>query len=458
MSTNPANSYAILGAARSGLAVARLLRREGALVFVSDRRDAATAGDAIARLEEMGIEYEFGEHNERVLESGTLVLSPGVPDSIPIVREAIARGLEVVSEIEIAARRCRGQIVAITGTNGKTTTTELTGFVFRGAGRRTFVAGNVGTAFSEIVADADESSVVVLEVSSFQLEHIRTFRPAVAVILNVTPDHLDRYPDFQAYVDAKFRITMSQQADDVLIYCPDSDPLMDAPLRTNATPLAITQHGIAPAGAFIQDGLLTIRRTAESLAESVIPVGEIRIRGPHNLYNAMAATLACASLGVSIDSIARGLRDFAGVPHRLEPIRELDGVRWVNDSKATNVDSVWYALSSFSEPVILIAGGRSKKASYDAILPLVRDRVKAAILVGEAADEMEAAFSGHTTIRRADYNLEEAVSIARSLSAPGDVVLLSPACASFDMFNNYEHRGDVFRSLVNGLEPLRRQM
>jgi UDP-N-acetylmuramoylalanine--D-glutamate ligase len=442
-------SYSIIGSARSGLAAARLLRGEGADVFVSDSRRREDAGDAIAELEALGVPFEFGEHGDRVLDAGTIVLSPGVPDTIPIVRRAIERGIAIVSEIEIAAARCRAPIVAITGTNGKTTTTELAGHIFRSAGRTTYVAGNVGRAFSEIAALADASSVVVLEVSSFQLEHIARFRPRVAVVTNVTPDHLDRYESFDAYRAAKLRIAENQTADDTLVLGTDSDAVRDARFPGDARVVEFSQQREVGLGAFVRDGDVMVRLERGGGARRLIAAGEIRIRGPHNLYNAMAASLAAASLGVELATIACALREFPGVAHRLEPVGVVDGVLYVNDSKATNVDSVRYALASFDEPIVLIAGGRSKHAPYDAILDLVRERVKAVVVIGEAADEMAEAFSSLVPVHPAGFSFENAVAIARSLAEPGDVVLLSPACASFDMFSNYEHRGDVFRALVH---------
>ncbi len=448
-------TYSILGAARSGLAVAKLLRSEGARVFVSDAKPAGDSAAAIALLDAIGAGYEFGGHSDRVLEADTLILSPGVPDTIPIVRRAAERGMMITNEIEIASRRCIAPVVAITGTNGKTTTTELLGHIFRTAGIETYVAGNIGLPFSEVAAEAGDGSIVVLEMSSFQLEHIATFKPRVAVILNITPDHLDRYAGFEEYRRAKYRITMNQDADDRLIYNADDQSLADLPSRSAALTLGFSITHEPGEGAWLHDGLLTIGMPADGGAptneESIMRADEIRIRGPHNLYNSMAAALSALSLGVESNRIREGLKTFAGVPHRLEPVRELDGVRWVNDSKATNVDSLWYALSSFAEPVVLIAGGRSKKNTYDSVLPLIRKHVKAAILVGDAAQEMEDAFGSATAIHHAGYSMQRAVAMARSLAEAGDVVLLSPACASFDMFDNYEHRGDVFKNLVNEL-------
>jgi UDP-N-acetylmuramoylalanine--D-glutamate ligase len=449
-----AKTYSILGAARSGLAVAKLLRSEGRSVFVSDSRARADALQAIERLEEVGAAYEFGGHSDRVLESDLIVLSPGVPDTIPIVRRAVELGIEVTNEVEIASRRCRAPIAAITGTNGKTTTTELLGYILRCAGKQAWVAGNVGLPFSQIVDSAESDDVVVLEASSFQLEHISQFRPRVAVVLNVTPDHMDRYQNFESYRQAKLRITMNQQADDVLIYNADDPSLEDISRISHAQLLAITLRqemaSSSSPGAFLREGLVVLRHATE---EILMQADEIRIRGPHNLYNSMAAALSARSLGLSIEAIREGLAGFPGVAHRLEPVAEIDGVRYVNDSKATNVDSLWYALSSFTDPVVLIAGGRSKKNVYDALLPLIKGRVKAAVLIGEAADEMEKAFAETTDTHRAGESMEKAVALARSLAQPGDVVLLSPACASFDMFRDYEQRGDIFKQIVMAITP-----
>ncbi len=444
-------TYSVLGAARSGLAVAKLLRREGARVLVSDVRPADESGDAIEVLNEIGAEYEFGGHTDRVLESEVLILSPGVPDTAPIVAKAREKGMEITNEIEIAARRCRAPIVAITGTNGKTTTTELTGYIFRASGRNTFVAGNVGLPFSEIVAEADETSVVVLEVSSFQLEHISTFRPRAAVLLNITPDHLDRYGSFQEYVRAKLRITMNQSPEDTVIYNSDDPNLERVPGESAAHPFGFSIARELPAGAFARDGMLVMRDPISGEESALMETGEIGIRGPHNLYNSMAAALAARTLGVGFTHIREGLRTFPGVVHRLEPVRELEGVRYINDSKATNVDSLRYALNSFAEPIVLIAGGKGKKNEYDAILQLIREKVSAVVLVGDEAEAMERAFAPLTRTIRAGYSMEAAVDAARAAANRGDVVLLSPACASFDMFRNYEHRGETFKKIVNDL-------
>jgi UDP-N-acetylmuramoylalanine--D-glutamate ligase len=287
--------------------------------------------------------------------------------------------------------------------------------------------------------------------------------------LNITPDHLDRYAGFEEYARAKSRITMNQQTSDLLIYNADDEHACAMASRSGARTLGFSITDEVASGACVRTGMLLLRgagsidpadhdraATGPIVEEEIMRIDEIRIRGPHNLYNAMAAALAVRSLGVGTTTIAEALRRFAGVPHRLDPVRELDGISYVNDSKATNVDSLWYALSSFSQPIILIAGGRSKKNRYDAIIPPLRKNVRTAVLIGEAATEMEEAFAGATRTVRAGESMEHAVELARSIASPGDVILLSPACASFDMFDNYEHRGEVFKSIVRELAPLPR--
>lgn len=456
MSITETMTFGVIGAARSGLAVARLLRSEGYQVLVSDSRTADEMPTAAETLQAIGARSEFGRHTEALLDSDAIVLSPGVPDTIPIVVQARRKGITITNELEIASRRCRATIVAVTGTNGKTTTTELIAHLCRAAGRRTWVAGNVGIPFSEIAPKTTPDDLVVVEASSFQLEHVETFHPCVAVILNVTPDHMDRYADFQSYVDAKARITARQTPADVLICNADDPVLADIGSQTSARTLQISLHSAPNRGAFLRDGEVLLREAPRSQSGpeevSLMPIDRIGIRGPHNLYNAMAAALAARALGVEYDAIREGLASFAGVPHRLEPVVEIDGVRYVNDSKATNINSLWYALQSFNNPIVLIAGGRSKKNQYDTILPLLKKNVRAVVLIGEAADEMEAAFKGVVPTHRAGFSLEDGVRIAGELARPGDIVLLSPACASFDMFDNYEHRGEAFKELVENRE------
>ena len=449
--------FSILGAARSGLAVAGLLKERGASVFVSDRAAADKLKQAAAELELMGVPYELGSNTGRVLEADVLVLSPGVPSSAPMVQEALAKGVRVVSELEVASWFCQAPIIAVTGTNGKTTTTTLIGEIFAAAGRPAIVAGNIGTAFSLEVNKTGPDSVAILEVSSFQLDHIATFRPRVSIILNITPDHLDRYEhSFEKYIASKCRVFENQREGDVLVYNWD-DEVTRREVERLANP-AVTRLPFSivrplEAGAWVDTGdMVTLVFGTKS---RVVPVTGIGIPGNHNLYNSMAATLAAQATGIPGATIASTLTSFQGVEHRLEFVRELDGVKYVNDSKGTNVDSVWYALQSFDSPIVIMLGGRDKGNDYSRLRDLMKNHVRAVVAIGESADKVVQAFGSEFTVRKA-ASMEEAVDAGKELAQPGDVVLLSPACASFDWFDNYEHRGRVFKQIVrnlNGRKP-----
>lgn len=442
----------ILGAARSGLAAAALLRRHGATVFVSDRAPAEAMKAAKQELDGLGIEMEFGANSERALNADLMVLSPGIPSSAPIVQAALGNGVPVISEMELASWFCKGTIVAISGTNGKTTTTTLAGEIFKAAGRDTVVAGNIGLAFSDVVERVNDGTAVVLEVSSFQLDHCQDFKPRVSVLLNITPDHLDRYGNsFERYSDSKTKLFRNQTEGDILIYNADDPEVMrqatlKAPPGVSLLPFSTRQP--LNEGAFVKDDRLMAVLHGHSL--DVVPVAAIGIPGIHNLQNAMAASLAALALGVPSGVVQSTLRDFKGVEHRLEFVREFDGVRYVNDSKGTNVDSVWYALQSFDTPIVLMLGGRDKGNDYSRLYDLVDKHVRAIVAIGESAPKVMTAFAGRLPLKAAT-SMEEAVALCRSLARPGDVVLLSPACASFDWFDNYEHRGQVFRDIVRTL-------
>lgn len=442
----------VIGAARSGVAVAELLSRRGAAVFVSDSASAPKIEKELAALRALGIPAETGAHTQRVLAADLIVISPGVPSSIPVLREATGRGIRLLSELEVASWFCRGAIVAITGTNGKTTTTTLLGRMLEDARKKCVVAGNIGKAFSTVVDDIDDDAIAVLEVSSFQLDHVDRFRPKISVILNITPDHLDRYDhDFGLYQASKARVFAQQREGDVLIYN-DDDPVTRAIVegRSNRDVQAIpfsAGHGLDQ-GAYAEAGALVT--AVKDKRETILATKDISIRGTHNLYNSMASALAAQLMGAPVPSIRATLKNFKGVEHRLEFVRDVDGVRYINDSKATNVDSVWYALQAFEEPLIVLIGGRDKGNDYTRLLELVRKHVKGIVAIGESAGKVIESFSGVTKVVRAD-SMEEAVRAAKRLAVPGDVVLLSPACASFDWFRNYEHRGEVFKQLVNAL-------
>jgi UDP-N-acetylmuramoylalanine--D-glutamate ligase len=442
----------VLGAARSGVGVARLLQRMGASIFVSDSGNAERLQSNLAELKAAGIRFETGAHTARVLDADLLVISPGIPATLPLVVEAEGRGMRVVSELEVASWFCPSPIVAVTGTNGKTTTTTLIGRMLADARRKHVVAGNIGTAFSSVLGELDQDSLAVLEVSSFQLDSIETFHPAVAIILNITPDHLDRYGnDFKKYAASKSRIFENQDSRDVLIYNAD-DPETSEQIRSrrplSGRILAFGMNQASDEGAFVENGDLTV--VLDGIKKPVVAAADISMRGIHNLYNAMAATLASFAVDVPAPSLRATLKNFKGVEHRLEFVREVEGVGYVNDSKATNVDSVWYALQAFGEPLILILGGRDKGNDYSKLYALADKHVKAIVAIGESADKVYRAFVGRQNVVKAG-SMQEAVNTARGLAVPGDVVLLSPACASFDWFENYEHRGRVFKEIVNAL-------
>jgi len=440
----------VIGAARSGLGVAALLKAKDAEVFVSDHQAPEKLRASIRQLEAWGIPHETGGHSARVFECSLMVISPGVPSSAGVVRDALERGLRVVSELEVASWFCPARVIAVTGSNGKTTTTTLIGRMLADARRAHVVAGNIGTAFSSVVSDLHPDDLVVLEISSFQLDHSEDFRPWISVILNITEDHMDRYDhSMEQYAASKARVFMNQKQDDILIFDLD-DPWTLETVRRHAAcrTLGFSVRDRLSEGAFLEDGVLTTvigtRRTG------IVAPRELSIKGQHNVYNAMAATLAAQLAGVSAASIRATLKNFKGVEHRLELVRELDGVRYVNDSKATNVDSVWYALQAFDEPIILLLGGRDKGNDYGRLLDLVKRSVRHLVAIGESSSTVAAAFRGATDISVAG-SMEEAVRLAHGVSRPGEIVLLSPACASFDWFENYEHRGRVFKELVLAL-------
>ena len=439
----------VIGAARSGIAVARLLRSQGADVFVSDSSSAEKLQSSISNLQFEKIKFEVGKHSNHVYDCDLMVISPGVPSNVFVVLEAQKRSIKVVSELEVSCWFCRSPIVAITGSNGKTTTTTLIGRILDHAKKKHVVAGNIGTAFSSIVLELAETDIAVLEVSSFQLDHIETFRPKISILLNITPDHMDRYNhSMEKYAASKAQIFKNQKSDDVLIYNADDEWANRIVSQAQSRKVAFSIQQELNEGAFVKNEKLFT--SLGGVKSEVIDVNQIFIKGTHNLYNSMAAVLAGQLLGVEADLLQSTLKAFEGVEHRLEFVRELNSVRYYNDSKATNVDSVWYALQAFKEPIVLLLGGRDKGNDYSRLSKLVKKQVKAIVAIGESADKVEQAFRGASAITKT-ASMDEAVATARSLAQSGDVVLLSPACASFDWFKNYEHRGQVFKELVKNL-------
>jgi UDP-N-acetylmuramoylalanine--D-glutamate ligase len=430
----------VVGMARSGVAAARLLHSRGESVFVTD----SGKPQASAELDALGIPWEGGKHTvARFLQADEIIVSPGVPLSIPPLQAARDKGVPIISELELASRYLKGDIVGITGSNGKTTTTTLVGEILTAAGKTVQVGGNIGTAMCGLVDTSTPFTINVIEVSSFQLDAIVAFRPHVAALLNVTPDHLDRYADFAAYRQSKFRIFENQQEtdiavlnhDDANVYPPDG-------LRARQQYFSRTD-GIAD-GAFRFGGMLYLNGTA------VMAASDVRLRGEHNIENVLASMAITSTYGVRSSTLTSVISEFRGVEHRLEYVASVRGVSFFNDSKATNVDSAIKAVASFDHNIILILGGRDKGASYDPLIEAMKEKVRHVLLIGEASEKIGAAMDNRFPMSKVS-SLEDAVREGAAIGQPGDVVLLSPACASFDMFDNYEHRGRVFKKAVQEL-------
>jgi UDP-N-acetylmuramoylalanine--D-glutamate ligase len=443
----------VLGMARSGLACAELLKNMGADVFVSDAKARELLSDQISRLEEMGIAFETGGHTQRVVtDKDFLVVSPGVRPDVPILTQAENSGLPIFSEIEVAYWLTDAKIVGVTGSNGKTTTVTLLGEILREDGRECQVGGNIGVPFSGIVEEISPQGTIVLELSSFQLERIEEFRPHIASVLNITPDHLDRHPDMKSYVEAKLRVLENQTLDDFVVLNADDDESAKFVSYGKSRKVFFSTQKELDQGAFVRKGRLIARQNGKET--EIMETGEIGIKGPHNLSNAAAACAICGILGVSAESTRGALRVFSGVEHRLEKVATVSGVTFVNDSKATNVDSVWYALQSVAPPIILIAGGKDKGGDFRRLAELVSKNVKALILIGEAEGKIREALADLVPTLHAD-SLQEAVELGFKKASPDDTILLSPGCASFDMFKDYEHRGRVFKTRVKELADKR---
>jgi UDP-N-acetylmuramoylalanine--D-glutamate ligase len=439
----------VVGLGRSGIASALFLQSRGARVTVSDAKSEDQLREQIPTLLDAGIAVETGAHGERTFRNQDLIIvSPGVPvDAEPLV-QARALGQPVIGEIELAFQFLNGPIVAITGSNGKTTTTTLVGEIIAACGFNTLVGGNIGTAAISLTEKATPETAIVLEVSSFQLETIRSFRPKVAVVLNVTPDHLDRHHTFKAYVDAKARIFENQQADDFAVLNADDPTCVELAERTRAQVFWFSREHEVESGSFVRDGQIVFR--GNGLAQTVLAVPEIPLKGSHNLENVLAAVCAGALMGCAPENIRNAIVNFKAVEHRLEYVATIGGVEYYNDSKATNVDATMKALQSFPAKIHLILGGKDKGSDYTMLNDLLRERVKSVYTIGAAAEKIQSHIKGTTQIVSSG-TIEAAVKQASSIAQPGDVVLLAPACASFDQFQNYEHRGRVFKELVGQL-------
>ncbi len=443
----------ILGGGESGIGAAVLGKVKGMDVFLSDCGKIAPR--YLEALERYKIPYEQGHHTpELILNADEVVKSPGVPPTAPLVKQIVEKGIPVISEIEFAGRYTDAKMVCITGSNGKTTTTMLIYHILREAGVNAGLAGNVGRSLAWQVAE-DYHDVYVVELSSFQLENMYDFRANIAVLMNITPDHLDRYEyKMQNYINAKFRILQNLTPRDAFIYW-DDDPVITRQLEQVQTEAAMYPFGekhLENAAAWVDGNDEMVLETPETSLE--MPRAQLALRGIHNLFNSMAAGLSAALLDVRKEDIRRALSDFEGVEHRLERVETIDGARWINDSKATNVNSCWYALESMrpEKSTILILGGKDKGNDYNEILPLVNERVKAIVAMGVDNKKIVDFFTGKVPVFADTHSLHECVAKCRELAQPGDPVLLSPCCASFDLFNGYEDRGRRFKALVREMK------
>ena len=442
----------VVGAGKSGIAAAFFLRDRGARVTVSDTRSAHALAKDIPALLDAGIMVESGGHGLLTFRRQDLiVVSPGVPLDTPEVAQAISFGLPVIGELELASRFLEGNVVAITGSNGKTTTTTLIGKIFADAGLPTLVGGNIGLPVIELIPEAKPETWSVLEVSSFQLETTVDFHPNIALVLNITPDHLDRHHTFEAYAAAKAMITAQQTPDDFLVLNAEDVPTQMVAAKTKAQIFWFSGVRRIKQGAFVHGESIFWLAKEGGNPEPVLPVAEITLRGAHNVENVLAAVCAARLAGISSESIRASVAAFHAVEHRLEPVRKLRGVTYYNDSKATNVDATMKALASFPSGVHLILGGKDKASDYTQLAPLLRERASAVYTIGSAAEKIERELAGVVKIVTAG-TLKSAVESASAAAQPGDVVLLAPACSSFDQFDNYEHRGRVFRECVAALQ------
>jgi UDP-N-acetylmuramoylalanine--D-glutamate ligase len=439
----------VVGLARTGVATALFCAARGARVTATESRTEAQIGDVFAQLRAAGVTLELGGHVDRTfVEQDLIVPSPGVPADFPQLVAARNAGLEICSEIELAYRFLNGSLVGITGSNGKTTTTALIEHILRGSGLPTLLAGNIGTPLISMVDQAKKNTVTVVELSSFQLELIDTFRPNVGLFLNLTPDHLDRHHTVKAYGDAKARIFENQTADDAAILnADDSASAAYAPSKPRVYWFSRKQR--VAQGAYLRGEEVVLRIDGED--HTVLRRGEIPLAGAHNLENVLAATIATKLAGAAVPAIAAGVRSFAGVEHRLEFVAEIGGVRYFNDSKATNVDATLKALAAFPGRILIILGGKDKGSEYTVLQQPLREKAILALLIGAAAEKIERQIAGSVAIERAG-TIDRAVEVAAHTAHPGDIVLLAPACASFDQFENYEQRGRIFKDLVRRLQ------
>jgi UDP-N-acetylmuramoylalanine--D-glutamate ligase len=441
----------VVGLGKSGLAAAHFLKERGARVTVSDARPATLIAE-LSELLDQGFMVEAGSHGLLTFRRQDLiVVSPGVPMSTPVLTQVRAMGAHIIGELELGVEFLQGEVIGVTGSNGKTTTTSLLGEILKAAGRPTLVGGNIGLPVTALVAESTAESWSVIEVSSFQLETVETFRPRIAVVLNITPDHLDRHGSFETYAAAKARITEFQTSDDFLVLNGEDKQTQMVAAETKAQIYWFSGRRQIKQGAFVHGESIFFTKSEGAKPEPVMPVAEITLAGTHNVENVLAAVCAARLAGVEVETIRAAVGAFKAVEHRLEFVRELDGVRYYNDSKATNVDATMKAVASFDGGIHLILGGKDKDSDYTVLAPLLRERVKTVVTIGSAAEKIERELDGVVKIESAE-TLARAIAFAHETAAAGDTVLLAPACSSFDQFENYEQRGRVFKELVQALK------
>jgi UDP-N-acetylmuramoylalanine--D-glutamate ligase len=439
----------VVGLARTGVATALFCAARGAHVTATDARSENDLGNSLAPLRAAGVSLELGGHRqETILDTDFIIPSPGVPADAPLLQSARAKRVTIWSEVELAGRFLKGRLIGITGSNGKTTTTSLIEHILRSAGFPTILAGNIGTPLISRVEQSSDTSVAVVELSSYQLELIETFRPNISVFLNLTPDHLDRHHTLESYGAAKARIFENQtEADSAILNADDPGTTPYAPAKPQVYWFSRKQR--VAQGAFVKGSEILFRRAGKE--ETVLKVTDIPLAGAHNVENVLAAVVAARLVGAEPAAIAKGVRSFAGVEHRLEFVAEIGGVRYYNDSKATNVDATLKALDAFPGRILIILGGKDKGSDYTLLQAPLREKAILALLIGAASEKIERQIAGSVAIERAE-TIERAVETAAHAARAGDIVLLAPACASFDQFQNYEHRGRVFKELVHQLE------
>ncbi|WP_047247638.1 UDP-N-acetylmuramoyl-L-alanine--D-glutamate ligase [Maribacter thermophilus] len=439
----------VLGGGESGVGTAILGLKKGYEVFVSDKGKIKKKYKDV--LEHFGIDWEESNHSEeKILKADVVMKSPGIPDSVPLVKQLVANGVPVISEIEFASKYTDAKIIGITGSNGKTTTTMLTYHILKSAGLNVGMAGNIGDSYARMVAD-EEYDYYVLEISSFQLDGIRDFKPHIAIVTNITPDHLDRYDyKFENYIASKFLIAKNQTPEDYFIYDADDEVLVDwlkkHPIKSKLLPFSLNKN--LGEGAFIENKEINIRIQEDIMK---MTTDTLALEGQHNLKNTMASATVAKLVSIRKQTIRECISNFQGAPHRLEKVLKIHHVQYINDSKATNVNATYYALDSVKTPVVWIVGGVDKGNEYKELMPLVREKVKAIICLGTNNEKIKETFGNVVDLLVETYAMEEAVKVSYKVAERGDTVLLSPACASFDLFENYEDRGNQFKNYVKNL-------